>query len=238
MEQLNTTIINYGDGIYAIDQQMVRAFLIVGKEKALLLDTAAVRIDILSCIREITSLPVEVVITHSDIDHIGNLQDFPQAYINEKDMAEVQSSENCRNTTLYSLSEGDVFDVGGRKLKAIFAPGHTPGATCLLDEENKILFSGDSISYGPVFMFGEGRNMPDYLKSLQRFKQMKDEGIFTTVYCCHNVCPISADTVEELVACATGILDKTIAGVSANMPLPTEDKILIGKWGNCSILFE
>lgn len=34
-----TTVINYGNDIYAFDQGMVRAFLICGKERALLFDT-------------------------------------------------------------------------------------------------------------------------------------------------------------------------------------------------------
>ncbi len=42
------------------------------------------------------------------------------------------------------LNEGDVFDLGGRKLEVYFTPGHTAGSCSFLDRENRILFSGDA----------------------------------------------------------------------------------------------
>ena len=42
------------------------------------------------------------------------------------------------------LNEGDVFDLGGRKLEVFFTPGHTAGSCSFLDRENRILFSGDA----------------------------------------------------------------------------------------------
>lgn len=149
MERLTTTIVRYGSGIYAIDQQMVRAFLIVGEKGALLLDTGAVCADIPKYIEQITGLPVTVLLTHGDGDHIGNLHAFDTAYCNENDHAAVLSHEPCRNVRLLPLSEGDVFDIGGRSLKVLSTPGHTAGSVCLLDEENRILFAGDTVSYGP-----------------------------------------------------------------------------------------
>lgn len=238
MQQLKTTIIDYKNGIYAIDQGMVRAFLVVGEHKALLIDTGAVRIDMPSYISQVTSLPVEVVLTHGDGDHIANLQDFPSAFIHPNDIEAVSSHDGCKGVKLDAVSQGDVFDIGGRKLKVLFTPGHTAGSICLLDEANGILFSGDSISYGPVFMFGAKRNMAQYLDSLRLLKRMKDDGAFSLVYCCHNTCPIPADTVEDLISCVTGILDKSIAGAVANMPIPTGDNPLIGKFGNCAVLFD
>ena len=132
MEQLKTTLINYGDGIYAVDQQMVRAFLIVGSRKALLLDTGAVKTDILSIIGEITALPVEVVLTHGDGDHLGNLSAFADAYINKNDMAAVRSHEGCAGVELHPLNEGDVFDVGGRTLRVLLIQGTAEHTRLLL----------------------------------------------------------------------------------------------------------
>ena len=43
----------------------------------------------------------------------------------------------------HPVNDGDVIDLGGRTIKAILTPGHTPGSTCFLDAENHILFSGD-----------------------------------------------------------------------------------------------
>lgn len=235
---LKTIIIDYDDGIYAIDQQMVRAFLIVGKQKALLLDTGAIRVNIRSFINNITELPVEVILTHGDGDHIENLQDFMSAWINKADAKAVLSHEHCKDVELKELHDNDVFDIGGRKLKVLFMPGHTKGSICLLDEENKILFAGDTISYGPIFMFGERRDMDQYLLSLKRLQRMKDEGIFTTVYCCHNTCPISSDTTDELISCVEGIQDGSLERVLAKLPMEFEEKPLVCKYGKCAILIE
>lgn len=238
MEQLKTTVIGHGDGIHEINQQMVRAFFIVGSKRALLLDTGAVRVDIRKYINEITDLPVTVILTHGDGDHIGNLQDFDTAYCHESDRSAVLSHEACKNVRLLPLAGGDTFDIGGRTLKVLETPGHTAGSVCLLDEENKILFAGDTVSYGPVFMFGARRDMRAYLERLKRLEGLARDGVFKTVYCCHNTCPIAADTVGELIACVEGVLSHTLPGVPAPMPVPADDKPLLCKYGKCMLLID
>lgn len=236
MQQLKTTIKNFGDGIYAIDQQMVRAFLIVGESRAVLMDTGAVRVDILSSIKQITDLPLTVLLSHGDGDHIGNLSAFGSAYCHTGDHDAVLSHEDCRSVRLLPLCEGDTFDVGGRTLSVLFTPGHTKGSVCFLDEKNKILFAGDTVSYGPVFMFGERRNAIEYLVSLKRLQAMRNDGVFETVFCCHNACPIPAGTVDELIACVEGYQNRTITGIPAPMPVPSADKPFLYKYGPCMLL--
>ena len=43
------------------------------------------------------------------------------------------------------LSDGDRLVIGENKLSVIHTPGHSPGSICLWDEQNKILFSGDTL---------------------------------------------------------------------------------------------
>ena len=42
------------------------------------------------------------------------------------------------------LNEGDVIDLGGRKLEVYFTPSHTAGSCSFLDRDNRILFTGDA----------------------------------------------------------------------------------------------
>ena len=49
------------------------------------------------------------------------------------------------------LREGDVIDLGGRQLKALHTPGHSPGHLTYLDAERGFLFTGDVAYPGPVF---------------------------------------------------------------------------------------
>ncbi|GGH45285.1 MBL fold metallo-hydrolase [Microbacterium album] len=43
------------------------------------------------------------------------------------------------------LSDGDVLDIPGRRVRVIATPGHTAGSICLLDEGDALLFSGDHV---------------------------------------------------------------------------------------------
>lgn len=48
------------------------------------------------------------------------------------------------------LQEDDIITFGNQELKVIHTPGHTPGGVCFYSEENKCLFSGDSLFYGSI----------------------------------------------------------------------------------------
>lgn len=45
------------------------------------------------------------------------------------------------------LNAGDILEYGGRKLRVILTPGHTPGHTCLYDAEAEIMFLGDHVLF-------------------------------------------------------------------------------------------
>jgi glyoxylase-like metal-dependent hydrolase (beta-lactamase superfamily II) len=75
------------------------------------------------------------------------------------------------------LSDGDLADVPGWRLRAVHTPGHTPGHLCFVDELSQRLFAGDhilpritpNISVHPV----EGaRPLADYLESLAKVRDL------------------------------------------------------------------
>ncbi|WP_020578849.1 MBL fold metallo-hydrolase [Actinopolymorpha alba] len=43
------------------------------------------------------------------------------------------------------LADDEVVSFGGRRIRVVHAPGHTPGHTCYLDEDLRLLFSGDHV---------------------------------------------------------------------------------------------
>jgi glyoxylase-like metal-dependent hydrolase (beta-lactamase superfamily II) len=233
--EIMTTAVKYEDGIYGLEQQRVRAFLIIGTESALLLDTGAIEADLPGMIRQITDLPLTVVLTHRDGDHLANLPLFSKAYIHEKDLEAAASQLSLSNTELLPLKEGEVFQLGGRSLSVIHTPGHTPGSICLLDEENRALFSGDTVSYGPVYMFGGHRDFPSYIDSLRRLDQQRARKAFDRVFCCHNSCPISPDVILDLISCAEGIMDHTIQG--SPVVIHSGMEVLLGTVGKAGIYY-
>jgi glyoxylase-like metal-dependent hydrolase (beta-lactamase superfamily II) len=79
-----------------------------------------------------------------------------------------------------SLVDGDVVDLGDRTLEVLHLPGHTPGSIGLLDEKNRILFTGDVIYDPPAILDGLfGSNAEDYVASMQRLLDVDVDVVHT-----------------------------------------------------------
>jgi len=232
-----TKLVRLSENIRSIDQGMVRAYLITGKSRALLLDTGMEKADIVKIISSVTDLPVTLCLTHSDPDHIGNLMEFSEAFLYRDEIALLNERIGKTAARLHALSEEDIFDLGGIKLTVIHTPGHTDGSLSLLDEENRILFSGDTVSYGPVFMFGKYRNMDSYISTLKRLNRLAEEKKFETVYPCHNMTPVSPEIIGDLILCAEGIRDHTLEGTVQDKVSFGDVKPLLYRRNKCMILY-
>lgn len=220
MPKIETTVVKINDHITAIDQMMVRSFLITGKKAALLLDAGAENIDLPALVSKLTDLPVTLCMTHSDGDHTAALGRFERACAHVDEIPLLESRQPDIDTLFIPVEEGHEFDLGGIVLTVIHNPGHTPGSISLLDETNKALFSGDTVSYGPVFMFGANRNMDDFEASLGKLKAVCIENGVDTIYPCHNTCPITPESIDELLACVKGYKDGTLEGHEPKGDLP------------------
>jgi glyoxylase-like metal-dependent hydrolase (beta-lactamase superfamily II) len=234
MEQLETTVKKISSGVWAFDQGMVRCFLIVGSVRAMLLDTGAVPCDLMGLIRSITPLPLVVLHTHGDGDHTANDNQFPNIYAHPKEFPIIRQFRPELTSTLHPITAASSFDLGGRILQVIETPGHTPGSLCLLDRASRILFSGDTLSYGPVFLFGQHRDIHTYRKTLDYLMQL---GGFDTVYPCHNSCPISLSVISGLMAAVDGALDGSIAPADNPMPIDDGAAPKLYQFGKCGILY-
>jgi glyoxylase-like metal-dependent hydrolase (beta-lactamase superfamily II) len=60
-------------------------FLLIGQEKAMLIDCGMGIGDLKSAIRKITDKPLVVVITHGHVDHTGNARQFEEIWIHPND---------------------------------------------------------------------------------------------------------------------------------------------------------
>ena len=73
------------------------------------------------------------------------------------------------------LEDGDELRCGRCRLRAVATPGHTPGHTCLYDEQRRILFSGDHVlrDITPnITLWGDEDSLGDYLASLTRVAEL------------------------------------------------------------------
>ena len=227
---MNTKIIQINDTLYTFDQGMVRFYLIIGQNKALLVDTGAFSFDIIPAIREITSLPISLCLTHADRDHIKNITPFKEIYIHPDEIPYLSNHD----TDIIPIDDQYIFNLGNQQFHVIHTPGHTPGSICLYDPENHILFSGDTISYGPIYMFGHNRNLNQFLQSLLMLdKFFNNQNI--TIYPAHNTYPISSNVITNLIQCVNRINNHTISGTTTNILSQDHYSPLLYQYNQCGI---
>lgn len=193
-------------GLYALEDERVRQFLVIGEERALLFDAGFADSGVLETVRALTDLPIDVVMTHGDRDHSGGLGDFGSCRMNEGDWPLVEDE----SIKLAPLDEGEIVACGGYRFRVIAIPGHTAGSLAFYDEAKGILLAGDSVqSGGSIFMFSEKRNLDEYIASLEKLEQMIPANV--TVLPCHSACPIDAGFIARNLADARALRDGTLA---------------------------
>lgn len=109
------------------------------------------------------------------------------------------------------MFEGDIIDLGERKLEVIHVPGHTPGSITLLDREKRCLIGGDPIQIdGESFMFGLHRDMEAYVFGLEHLKTRSGE--FDWIYPSHMQLKVPCSVIPELIQGAKDVLSGIISG--------------------------
>jgi glyoxylase-like metal-dependent hydrolase (beta-lactamase superfamily II) len=83
-----------------------------------------------------------------------------------------------------TLSDGDSIDLGGRALTVVHSPGHTPDSICLLQEDSRILFSGDAIHTGPMYAHSPGADLHAYARTARRLAG-EFSGVVDDILCAH-----------------------------------------------------
>jgi glyoxylase-like metal-dependent hydrolase (beta-lactamase superfamily II) len=108
----------------------------------------------------------------------------------------------------HTLDEGDVLDLGGRALTVMHTPGHTPDSICLLDEDNRILFSGDTVDTGPLYVHLPGSNLATFTTTMRRMaSDLKDS--VDDIRCAHGA---RYRTYPEMLARVADAFDELASG--------------------------
>ncbi len=151
--------------------EKVHSFLLLGDNRAILIDTGLGIDNINRIILQLTSLPITVITTHVHWDHIGSHGQFDDIYVHKDEVDWLINGipklsidqirrDVGRNITLPTpitfdpstyqpfqgqpsgvLEDGDVLDIGNRKLTVLHTPGHSPGHIALLDYKYGYFYS-------------------------------------------------------------------------------------------------
>ena len=146
----------------------MRVFLVEGDGEALLIDTGFGSGDLKSFLAEVTKLPVTRLInTHGDMDHVGCNHQFDSIWMHPAEFDRYCAGGQRSLEQVHPLWEGDKVTIGQRTFEVILISGHTPGSIALLDRENRILISGDTVKNDAIYMFGPGRNLPAFIHAIE-----------------------------------------------------------------------
>ena len=149
--------------------------LVRGSEEQIVIDPS------LSLLARATPPPADRILnSHCHEDHVAGNHLYPDAscHLHERDVAGIRSLDDFmkiygfteatdtafRRTLIdkfhfapradaHAFRDGDVFDLGGCRVRAIHAPGHTSGHTVFHIEPDDVLYLGDIdlSSFGPYY---------------------------------------------------------------------------------------
>lgn len=171
------------EGLYSImekhlptDDHGIMMYLVIGEEKAALVDTGFGVTDTLrNFVERLTDKPIICIVAHGHPDHAGAAALFDEIYMNERDeghLAMALSYERrmedvfgrgeydselkayCEKHIVLTdklnyinMDDGDIFDLGGKQLEVFAMPGHTQGSVALINKADNYALISDCFSY-------------------------------------------------------------------------------------------
>lgn len=196
-------------GFYSIEQGFVRSFMFIGDKDILLVDSGVGGNQLLQQVRTYSDLPIKVVYTHADMDHVGDAADFDQRYMHPCEF-EYYYKKAAEPVLMEAIWEGDRVDVGDYHFEVVLIPGHTPGSIGLLDRGHRMMIGGDTIQSEPIFMFGEGRSFDAFRSSM--IKMQKYLTTIDWIYAGHHQLRVPASTVNHLLLGAEKMMAGQVVG--------------------------
>ena len=180
-------------------------YLLNGAERSLLIDTGLGICNIADEVKKLTDKPVTAVATHIHWDHIGGHKYYPDFYAHRAELDwlqggfplpldaikgmvvercalpegyDVDSYEFFQGTPTRLLEDGDEIDLGGRTVRALHTPGHSPGHLCFLEPAREYLFTGDLVYKDTLFAYYPSTDPEAYLASLEKVAALPVKRVF------------------------------------------------------------
>ncbi|MBR5715077.1 MAG: MBL fold metallo-hydrolase [Bacteroidales bacterium] len=170
-------------------------YLVAGADSAILIDAGTEIPGLHQIVSDICKKPVRLIATHVHPDHTGSaINEWEEISINAADeVNRPMFMVGYTGKTRY-LIDGEVIDLGGRKIEVIFTPGHTPGSTTFLDRERHYGFSGDSFGSGNLLIT---TNFSTVILSAQRMAYLMEKQGIEYLYPGHYM-GVNKETLQRL----------------------------------------
>ncbi|AXO99286.1 MBL fold metallo-hydrolase [Bacillus thuringiensis] len=206
--------------------EQVHSYLLIGEEKAALIDTGLGIDNIKRITDQLTNLPIIVLTTHVHWDHIGSHREFKNIYVHKDEedwlvngikklSIEQIRKDVSRDITIPTpetfnpdtykpfqgnptglLNDGDEIEIGNRKLTIYHTPGHSPGHISILDNSKGYLFTGDLLYDGTPVYAFFPTTNPVDLT--QSLKKISNIPNVTKIYGGHNTIGLDASLLQEV----------------------------------------
>ena len=179
------------------------SYLILGRDRAVMMDAGTGTRDIRPVLKSLTALPITVIPSHLHFDHTGGLGAFDHiAFLDEGDLRARTKDGLFRPSRYEFLGAGDhltdpvwrisewwkpdsIVDLGGRELQVLATPGHTPNGLSLWDAQNRMLFTGDYIYPTTLYAFLPGASLSAYRQTARRLlATLPADTRLWTAHCC------------------------------------------------------
>lgn len=154
---------------YAITERGCTMYFIIGSKKTLVIDfLLSGDFSLVDEITQVTKSEIIPVLTHGHMDHTGHLNEMIEVNMVIEDIHLLHHS----SIKIHSISSGQEFDLGDKKIKAYKTRGHTNGSVIFIDVTSQNLFTGDEFGSGcGVWMqLDDASDLSTFAREIEQFK--------------------------------------------------------------------
>lgn len=213
---------------YKIDESGVaNCYLLLGDDKALLIDTGCGAGNLKEAVSKLTHKPLIVAVTHRHPDHAGGAWQFGTYYVHKDDKktiygimslpfvsrrmlkimgAAIDNTLRRRRCRIITMDDGHCFDLGNRRIVVKSVPGHTRGSVIFLDENEKLMFTGDNTNFCLWMHLPGCTSLEKWMRGAKRILDYYDMGY--KAYGGHSKGQQSREETQKLYECVKKVIGK------------------------------